>query len=585
MKYSCKGRRNFIGKLFRHTPTNNPFRHTAIMILYSILVHPQFAAGQKYLYATNQFDNSISQYTLNANGSLTPLNPATVTTSLIPDAIVVDPKGSYVYVLNAYNQTISQFGIDSKGALYALNPSTVLLYNGFATGHGWTNYGWEKIIVDPTGHYAYAMSLVAGGVSQYSINSDGTLRPLTPAFATANWFGPVGITSDYSGQYVYVSAAGTANEPQDQSQIAQFQIGPSGTLIPLMPALAPPNTAEGFSLTADPVQPYVYSYDIYRPILGLAPPPSAINVLSSGGSANPGALHQVGSTPITNTSWYLPMAIEQTGRFLYFSNDYAQAPSTIGASVSKYAIAADGTLSLLDTVIEDLNPIQSIVIDPTNQFLYVATLNFTTANMATQGNISAFAINSNTGDLTPVPGSPFLTGVYPSAMAIATVPTNNTPWCIAHPAECPLVPARVFTDFCSTHPGLCSCQPLCSINYNPVILGPLQQGDPDLIFTGIVSTVDRDNGFLEVTVDQILSRWIPTSLKTPTQRLKLSRTKDLEKLTKGDTYLVFARGGLTEQAPKPEMMAIMAIDHGSDLKGNMELMRLFLETNKRKKRE
>src|ERR1017187_6600298 len=51
-----------------------------------------------------------------------------------------------------------------------------------------------------------------------------------------------------------------------------------------------------------------------------------------------------------------------------------------------------------------------IAVDPTGRFVYVANSN--------SNDINAFSVNASTGTLTPLPGSPYLTGNNPVTMAI-----------------------------------------------------------------------------------------------------------------------------------------------------------------------
>src|SRR5207244_2951145 len=58
---------------------------------------------------------------------------------------------------------------------------------------------------------------------------------------------------------------------------------------------------------------------------------------------------------------------------------------------------------------------RSIAIDPSSRFAFVAN--------AVSGTVSVFGIFSASGALTPVPGSPYTTGAFPSSLAIAAPPS------------------------------------------------------------------------------------------------------------------------------------------------------------------
>ena len=98
------------------------------------------------------------------------------------------------------------------------------------------------------------------------------------------------------------------------------------------------------------------------------------------------------------------LAVDPAGRFLYAAN-------VTGANeVTSYSITpSSGALTVASTVGSGTFPL-NVVIDPAGQFAYVANQN--------SNDISVYAVNSTTGALTPVPGSPFAAGVNPRAVAL-----------------------------------------------------------------------------------------------------------------------------------------------------------------------
>ena len=80
-------------------------------------------------------------------------------------------------------------------------------------------------------------------------------------------------------------------------------------------------------------------------------------------------------------------------------------------TVSEYSIdSTTGALSLIpgSPVAAGSDP-YSLVVDPSNRFVYVANRD--------SNNVSAYTVNSTTGALTPMPGSPFATGFDPYFIA------------------------------------------------------------------------------------------------------------------------------------------------------------------------
>ena len=73
----------------------------------------------KYAYVVNNTDNTVSQYTIGATGTLT-ANGVAVATGVAPKSVAVDPTRKYAYVVNSTDNTVSQYTIGTTGTL-ALN--------------------------------------------------------------------------------------------------------------------------------------------------------------------------------------------------------------------------------------------------------------------------------------------------------------------------------------------------------------------------------------------------------------------------------------------------------------------------------
>ena len=77
----------------------------------------------KFLYASNEFDNSLSSYRIGADGRLSLLAPDPIPTGASPGSLVADPSGHFLYVLNTSNRAIAQYRISPSGALSRLTPA------------------------------------------------------------------------------------------------------------------------------------------------------------------------------------------------------------------------------------------------------------------------------------------------------------------------------------------------------------------------------------------------------------------------------------------------------------------------------
>jgi 6-phosphogluconolactonase (cycloisomerase 2 family) len=157
------------------TPMTSPFVAAGVGANY-IVVDPL----GRYAYVANvgpsnaPTGNTVSQYTISTDGSLTPMTPATATAGTGASSVTVDPTGRYAYVPNEGANTVSQFIIGPGGALAAMTPAFV------AAGTG-----AHSIAIDSTGHFAYVANRHSTAISQFSIGATGGLTPLTAPTAPA----------------------------------------------------------------------------------------------------------------------------------------------------------------------------------------------------------------------------------------------------------------------------------------------------------------------------------------------------------------------------------------------------------------
>ena len=148
-------------------------------------------------YATNARSASVSQYTVAADGSLSPKRPARVTAGPTPVGISVSPDGANAYVADQVaNGTVAQFSIAANGTLSPLSPALV-----------------------PTGSLPEGVLATAGGVyvanlgddtiSQYDALPGGALQAM-PAGAVDSPASPFGLALAPGGHSLYVAGFGAA---------------------------------------------------------------------------------------------------------------------------------------------------------------------------------------------------------------------------------------------------------------------------------------------------------------------------------------------------------------------------------------
>lgn len=123
----------------------------------------------KHLYAANDASATISQFAINADGTLSPLSPASLPTGGGPFSVVVTPDGKNVYTGDSDGQTISMFSRDTTTGILTAKTIPRLrsdIFVATASGSG----GPQSICVSPDNQNLYACGTLAGhSVSQFHI--------------------------------------------------------------------------------------------------------------------------------------------------------------------------------------------------------------------------------------------------------------------------------------------------------------------------------------------------------------------------------------------------------------------------------
>ena len=319
------------------------------------------STGQGYAYVANQYENTISQYTIGADGALTPMSPAKVATGETPEWITVDPSGKYVYVANAKPTPagrIYQYTISADGTL---SPMSI----------PWVSAGTypESIAIDPSGKYAYVANNQSNNISEYMLGTDGALISIGTILSGSGYpNAPSSVVVDPSGKYIYVSNA-------DGKSVSQYTIGLTGGLTPMTPATVATSGTNGnaWHMAIHPSGGSLYVTGYFDNVVfqytvgtsGALTPmttvstgsyPASIAVDPSGkyayvgnatGSISQYTIVSGAFTPMTpatvGTSQAAWVTIDATGKYLYSTSGYP------GSTVSQYTIGTDGTLTPMTT--------------------------------------------------------------------------------------------------------------------------------------------------------------------------------------------------------------------------------------------
>jgi len=185
-----------------------------------------------------------------------------------------------------------------------------------------------------------------------------------------------------------------------QNQILSFTVDPLTGALSAPTATPGPDTQNGITTTiaADPAAKFLFVLDTTN---------FAVDVFSI--NATTGVLTASGS-PFPAKGLFIPssLATDSTGSYLYVAG---------GSAVGAFGInRATGALTAIagSPFADDKGPF-GVVADPSGAFIYAGNV-----GGVPPATISGFAIDSSSGALTPVPGSPFPTpiGFFPFGFAL-----------------------------------------------------------------------------------------------------------------------------------------------------------------------
>ncbi len=393
----------------------------------------------RFLYVANFGSNDVSAYAITpSNGWLTPAG--TVGTGSQPLSVTVDPTGQFAYVscndstLYAYSihgttgaltalagnpfstpgasngrsVTVDPYGkfvyvANASGSVsaYALNPASGVL-SGVAGSPFLAGAFPISVAVEPSGRYVYVANLSSNNVSAFTINA--TTGALTSLGAVAAGTSPQSLIVDPTGSFVQVANSGS-------NDVSTFAINPGSGGLTAVSKVASRLGAASIAL-ANGSTPLTYT------------PKAAYVANSNGGNttgsvsafsidASTGSLTALGGSPFASGWNTQGLAWTRSpyagyGPFLYVAN---YSPTLTG-----FSMAATGSLTAIAGSPFPAPASQSAwasVVDPSGRFAYFANY-----NNGGVGGVSAFSLDPLDGRLVALPGSPFLAGNGPAAIAM-----------------------------------------------------------------------------------------------------------------------------------------------------------------------
>jgi 6-phosphogluconolactonase len=271
------------------------------------------------------------------------------------------------------------------------------------------------------GHIAYVTLPAVGSV--LLLNIDGATGVITTGAQTPHVEGltPTGLALTSSKKFLYAvnSLANT---------ISTFNVASDGTL-----------TLSGTPIPVDGSGPDVAIIDPSGKYLLVTN--NFTNDISVFSIGSDGALSEVMGSPFYANANPTEILITPSGKFVYVTNP------GIGMITAFSFSNSTGMLTELKTVGSPFSSLPgggggaaALAVDSSERFLYVANPTASNPLVTTVGNISGFNIDSNTGALSPILGSPFtsISGSLPSALAVdpsgrflyaVTPGTGASIWC------------------------------------------------------------------------------------------------------------------------------------------------------------
>lgn len=182
-----------------------------------------------FLYVANSQDNTLSQFSIGTGGRLTPLTPATVAAGIQPVSIVASTVTSgpiHIYVLNAGAAgtagSISQYTMGLDGTLTPLNPASVPAGTNPVSMTIDQELGTAYVVNDCQG------SICAASITQFAFGADGQLAATSETAVTGSHYGAVSVITDSSGAHAYL-LTNLLGVDTLSGALWQFSLGTDGT--------------------------------------------------------------------------------------------------------------------------------------------------------------------------------------------------------------------------------------------------------------------------------------------------------------------------------------------------------------------
>ncbi len=283
-------------------------------------------------------------------------------------------------------------------SVYAIDPVTGGLTPVAGAPFGAGRLPW-CVAVTPSGAFAYVANVGTdsrpGGISSFAIDaSSGALSAIGGGLMPAGEH-PRAVAVEPAGSFLYVADSGVWGSSTQKGNVWAFAIKRTTGELTLVPGSPFPAGVNPGALAVHPSGRFLYALN------STGGDVSAYSIDSA-----TGALRPVAGSPFPSGSGPMSMAVHPSGGYAYVVNH-------TGHSVSIFSV--DASTGALRSAAAPLSPGRypsSVAIHPSGAFAFVTSW--------WDDNVQAYAIDRGTGALTPVPGSPFAAGYTPISVAVSS---------------------------------------------------------------------------------------------------------------------------------------------------------------------
>jgi 6-phosphogluconolactonase len=335
-------------------------------------MQPPAVASPDFAFVANTTSGTISEFEVNSTSGML-FSMGTIATGSTPEFMAADASGKFLFVANSGSNNVSAFQIDkTTGSL------TPVAGSPFAAGGQ-----PEGVALVSAANLLFVANNAGNSISAFKFDSMSGALTAIPGSPFAGVTAPFSAATDVPGKFLYVTNV-------NSNAVSAFSIdGTTGGLTAVSGSpFATGSTPIG--LATDPNGSFVYVGDHMSDAV------SPFTIDQVRGSLSPvtplpARNQNCSSTCHTNP---LRVAIHPTARLAVVAD--------VGAnSLSSFAIS-NGVLSPASSPVATGQHPFGVAFDPGGNFVYVVN--------KLDNNIAAFSVNTMTGTLTPLTGSPFPSG-------------------------------------------------------------------------------------------------------------------------------------------------------------------------------